>query len=157
VKAVSEALRTVARASASGKAELEDGLWSKPNRLLWPAWADSARRELTWGTTGVCAKATIPLLVRVFSAGARAEDVYIPLICKGFQHQFWQPVKAAARRTYEWHHLAPARMLIALPPTTVRVTTDVAACNSISILARRVSGRVSVGLNAKLVVKATNK
>jgi ribose transport system substrate-binding protein len=30
------------------------------------------------------------------SAGARADDVYIPLICKGFQHQFWQSVKAGA-------------------------------------------------------------
>ena len=63
----------------------------------------------------------------------------------------------ARRRTYEWHHLAPARILIALPATPVRVTTDMAACSCISILARRVSGRVSVGLNAKLVVKATNK
>jgi ribose transport system substrate-binding protein len=30
------------------------------------------------------------------SASARAEDVYIPLISKGFQHQFWQAVKAGA-------------------------------------------------------------
>src|SRR5580658_3811504 len=30
------------------------------------------------------------------STGARAEDVYIPLISKGFQHQFWQAVKAGA-------------------------------------------------------------
>ena len=30
------------------------------------------------------------------SAAARAEDIYIPLICKGFQHQFWQAVKAGA-------------------------------------------------------------
>ena len=63
----------------------------------------------------------------------------------------------ASGRTYERHHLAPARILIALPATPVRVTTDMAACSCISILARRVSGRVSVGLNAKLVVKATNK
>ena len=30
------------------------------------------------------------------SAGARADDIYIPLISKGFQHQFWQAVKAGA-------------------------------------------------------------
>jgi ribose transport system substrate-binding protein len=30
------------------------------------------------------------------SASARADDVYIPLISKGFQHQFWQAVKAGA-------------------------------------------------------------
>jgi ribose transport system substrate-binding protein len=33
------------------------------------------------------------------SASARAEDVYIPLICKGFQHQFWQSVKAGAEQS----------------------------------------------------------
>jgi ribose transport system substrate-binding protein len=27
------------------------------------------------------------------SGGARADDVYIPLVSKGFQHQFWQAVK----------------------------------------------------------------
>ena len=36
------------------------------------------------------------LIALGLSAGARAEDVYIPLICKGFQHQFWQSVKAGA-------------------------------------------------------------
>jgi len=30
------------------------------------------------------------------SAGALADEPYIPLICKGFQHQFWQAVKAGA-------------------------------------------------------------
>jgi ribose transport system substrate-binding protein len=30
------------------------------------------------------------------STGARADDVYIPLISKGFQHQFWQAVRAGA-------------------------------------------------------------
>jgi ribose transport system substrate-binding protein len=29
---------------------------------------------------------------------ARADDVYIPLISKGFQHQFWQAVKAGAEQ-----------------------------------------------------------
>ncbi|MDB5892981.1 MAG: LacI family transcriptional regulator [Rhodoferax sp.] len=30
------------------------------------------------------------------SAGASAQQIYIPLISKGFQHQFWQAVKAGA-------------------------------------------------------------
>ncbi len=30
------------------------------------------------------------------AASASADDIYIPLICKGFQHQFWQSVKAGA-------------------------------------------------------------
>ena len=30
---------------------------------------------------------------------ARADDVYIPLISKGFQHQFWQAVKAGAEQS----------------------------------------------------------
>lgn len=30
------------------------------------------------------------------SNGARADEPYIPLICKGFQHQFWQAVKKGA-------------------------------------------------------------
>src|SRR5271170_1299869 len=32
------------------------------------------------------------------SAAARADDVYIPLISKGFQHQFWQAVKLGAEQ-----------------------------------------------------------
>ncbi|WP_316232566.1 ABC transporter substrate-binding protein [Bradyrhizobium sp. SZCCHNR1051] len=32
------------------------------------------------------------------SAGARADDVYIPLVSKGFQHQFWQAVKLGAEQ-----------------------------------------------------------
>ncbi len=32
------------------------------------------------------------------TAGARADDIYIPLISKGFQHQFWQAVKAGAEQ-----------------------------------------------------------
>ena len=27
------------------------------------------------------------------AAGARADEPYIPLVSKGFQHQFWQAVK----------------------------------------------------------------
>ena len=30
------------------------------------------------------------------TAGAHAQEAYIPLISKGFQHQFWQAVKAGA-------------------------------------------------------------
>ena len=30
------------------------------------------------------------------STGARADEPYIPLISKGFQHQFWQAVKKGA-------------------------------------------------------------
>ncbi|AIY40759.1 putative fucose ABC transporter [Collimonas arenae] len=33
-----------------------------------------------------------------FSATAVADEVYIPLISKGFQHQFWQAVKAGAEQ-----------------------------------------------------------
>ena len=33
-----------------------------------------------------------------FSAGARADEAYIPLVSKGFQHQFWQAVKAGAEQ-----------------------------------------------------------
>jgi ABC-type sugar transport system substrate-binding protein len=32
------------------------------------------------------------------TAGAHAQEAYIPLISKGFQHQFWQAVKAGATR-----------------------------------------------------------
>ena len=51
-------------------------------------------------------------------------------------------------------HAFPARMLMALPAIPVRVMIEIAACRSISSFARRVSGMVSVGLNAKLVVNA---
>jgi ribose transport system substrate-binding protein len=33
-----------------------------------------------------------------FSAGARADEPYIPLVSKGFQHQFWQAVKLGAEQ-----------------------------------------------------------
>ena len=29
---------------------------------------------------------------------AAAEDIYIPLVSKGFQHQFWQAVKSGAEQ-----------------------------------------------------------
>ena len=51
----------------------------------------------------------------------------------------------------------PARILIAAPAMPVSVTTEMAACAIISIFAVRVSGNVSVRLNAKLVVKAMNR
>ena len=33
------------------------------------------------------------------STGARADEAYIPLISKGFQHQFWQAVKLGAEQS----------------------------------------------------------
>jgi ribose transport system substrate-binding protein len=36
------------------------------------------------------------LMAIALSTGARADESYIPLISKGFQHQFWQAVKAGA-------------------------------------------------------------
>ena len=44
---------------------------------------------------------------------------------------------------------------MALPAIPVRVIIEITDCSSINSLARRVKGMVSVGLNAKLVVKAT--
>jgi ribose transport system substrate-binding protein len=38
------------------------------------------------------------ILALGLSTAARADDVYIPLISKGFQHQFWQAVKAGAEQ-----------------------------------------------------------
>jgi ribose transport system substrate-binding protein len=32
----------------------------------------------------------------MFSSAAKAEDIYFPIIAKGFSHQFWQAVKAGA-------------------------------------------------------------
>src|ERR1700751_1610821 len=32
------------------------------------------------------------------AGGARAQETYIPLISKGFQHQFWQAVKSGAEQ-----------------------------------------------------------
>jgi ribose transport system substrate-binding protein len=34
-----------------------------------------------------------------FAAVSHADEMYIPLICKGFQHQFWQAVKAGAEQS----------------------------------------------------------
>ena len=36
------------------------------------------------------------VLAAAGSTASRADDVYIPLISKGFQHQFWQAVKLGA-------------------------------------------------------------
>ena len=38
------------------------------------------------------------LMAAGLSAGARADDIYIPLVSKGFQHQFWQAVKVGAEQ-----------------------------------------------------------
>src|SRR5215470_1795768 len=38
------------------------------------------------------------LMAMAVSTGARADEPYIPLISKGFQHQFWQAVKAGAEQ-----------------------------------------------------------
>jgi ribose transport system substrate-binding protein len=38
------------------------------------------------------------MTLMALSTGARADEVYIPLISKGFQHQFWQAVKAGAEQ-----------------------------------------------------------
>ena len=38
------------------------------------------------------------LMAAGLSTGARADDIYIPLISKGFQHQFWQAVKVGAEQ-----------------------------------------------------------
>ena len=39
------------------------------------------------------------------SNGARADEPYIPLISKGFQHQFWQAVKAGAEQQAKEHNV----------------------------------------------------
>lgn len=38
-------------------------------------------------------------------SGARAQETYIPLISKGFQHQFWQAVKAGAEQAAKEHNV----------------------------------------------------
>jgi len=38
------------------------------------------------------------LMATGLSASARADDLYIPLISKGFQHQFWQAVRTGAEQ-----------------------------------------------------------
>ncbi len=40
-----------------------------------------------------------------FAGLAHADDVYIPLISKGFQHQFWQAVKAGAEQAAKEHNV----------------------------------------------------
>jgi ribose transport system substrate-binding protein len=44
---------------------------------------------------GVAAGAIMALTL---ATGVRADEIYIPLISKGFQHQFWQAVKAGAEQ-----------------------------------------------------------
>ena len=38
------------------------------------------------------------LIAAGVSTPSRADDVYIPLVSKGFQHQFWQAVKLGAEQ-----------------------------------------------------------
>jgi ribose transport system substrate-binding protein len=40
-----------------------------------------------------------------FAPGARADEPYVPLISKGFQHQFWQAVKLGAQQAAEKHNV----------------------------------------------------
>jgi len=43
------------------------------------------------------------VLASAGSTALRADDVYIPLISKGFQHQFWQAVKVGAEQAAKEH------------------------------------------------------
>ena len=45
------------------------------------------------------------VLATAGSTSSRAEDVYIPLISKGFQHQFWQAVKLGAEQAAKEHNI----------------------------------------------------
>lgn len=45
------------------------------------------------------------IMALTLATGARADDVYIPLISKGFQHQFWQAVKAGAEQAAKAHNV----------------------------------------------------
>jgi len=45
------------------------------------------------------------LLAPAGSTASRADDVYIPLISKGFQHQFWQAVKVGAEQAAKEHNV----------------------------------------------------
>lgn len=48
----------------------------------------NAKRKLLALTAG--------LALAGFSSFASAQELYIPLVSKGFQHQFWQAVKQGA-------------------------------------------------------------
>jgi ribose transport system substrate-binding protein len=56
------------------------------------------------------------------SAGARADEVYIPLISKGFQHQFWQSVKAGAEEVAKANNV---RMTFEGPETEAQVDKQI--------------------------------
>jgi ribose transport system substrate-binding protein len=45
------------------------------------------------------------LMAIALSTGARADEPYIPLISKGFQHQFWQAVKLGAEQSAKENNL----------------------------------------------------
>src|SRR5579863_5274182 len=45
------------------------------------------------------AAAAVALSAALTMTTARADETYIPLISKGFQHQFWQAVKAGAEQS----------------------------------------------------------
>src|SRR6202048_1921304 len=44
-------------------------------------------------------------LIAGVSTPSRADDVYIPLVSKGFQHQFWQAVKLGAEQAAKEHNV----------------------------------------------------
>jgi ribose transport system substrate-binding protein len=57
-----------------------------------------------------------------FTASASADDVYIPMICKGFQHQFWQSVKAGAEEVAKANNV---RMTFEGPETEAMVDKQI--------------------------------
>ncbi len=62
------------------------------------------------------------LIAAGVSTGARADDVYIPLVSKGFQHQFWQAVKLGAEQAAKTDNvkITRSRRRSALPLSTRR-------------------------------------
>lgn len=49
-------------------------------------------------TVVACALGAALASVSAFAQAQQAQEVYIPLVSKGFQHQFWQAVKQGAEQ-----------------------------------------------------------
>lgn len=56
------------------------------------------RRSLTLALAAAAMTAAAPI-------GAQADEVYVPLVSKGFQHQFWQAVRAGAEQAAEEYNV----------------------------------------------------
>ena len=88
----------------------------------------------------------------MFSAAAKAEDVYFPIIAKGFSHQFWQAVKSGAEEAAKANGVT---ITFEAPNTEAEIDKQTDMLNA--AIAKKPQGLGFAALDSKAQVPALQK